>query len=878
MTPRKQKKNLPRLIKVLLWLFLSEPDYDQAAGDFEEFYKEQVKLDGKSKSHLRLWAMLSKSLPGFIWDSLYWRGMMIINYLKTAFRVIRKQKLFSALNIIGLAVSLTCILLILFHVKDELSYEKCFPKWDRIYRIQVNSQYGPTFRHWARSAPPLGPRLQDSFPEIEEAVRLRNLGQEILSYTPPEGSTKRFKEQRGFLADPAVVSVFDLEFIQGNPKTSLNDPYNIVLTEKLAQKYFGTTDPIGKTLVNENQNRPLQVTGVIQDFPRNTHLHIDYLVSMTTFAAYLGENKVILEIPTWKAVYTYVLLVSHQKTESFDTKSPPFMKSFLADRPGVEEQLKLQPISKIHLHSKLEGELSANSDITYVYVFSGAVILILLIAGVNYINLSTAQSFKRMKEIGVRKVIGAHKSQLIKQYLGESLVITFLSSLLTLILLGLSLPFYNQLTGKNLVFSDVMTTGNILFMLILIVVLSLLAGIYPAVFVSRFQAADIIKSTRSPLSSGVRLRKGLVIFQFVISIFMIFSTITMYRQLSFFHHKDLGFDKDRLIALPLYGDLRTKMIQNTDALKAEILRHSSISHASLVSSLPGISFSNERLTPSYIQDRNSLPMMRFLRVDEDFIETAGLELVKGRNFNKASDQGYAYIISETAQAALDLEQPLGVECRSDIHGGEAPIVGVIKDFHFASLHSPIEPLVLEYAPSWTGYILVKFQNGTSKQVLDFLRKTFKEIAPEYLFQYQFVDDVFDRNYENETRSFDLFRVFSIIALMVACLGLFGLSIYSAEVRTKEMGIRKVLGASVPNIAFLLTGDFIRSVFIANIVAWPLAYFAMNKWLESFSFRIHINIWTFVISASFALFFSVLTVSYQALKTASGNPVKSLRYE
>jgi putative ABC transport system permease protein len=876
-----RKDLLPRLGKALLWLFLNDEDYPQILGDFEESFRFRIETQGRTKVLLWFWLLLIKSLPEFIRDSMYWRGVMLKNYLKIALRVIKRQKLYSLLNIVGLAVSLTCSFLILLHVKDELSYETNFPKADRIYRVQVNSKYGTNFRNWAASAPALGPMLEESFPEIEATARIRSLSREVFSYQASQEKTRRFEETRGFIADSSILTMFDLEFISGDPQTALKEPDAIVLTSTLAKKYFSDEDPMGKTLTNESRNHPLKVTGIIQDLPKNTHLKIDYLVSMPTFATYLGfgtNNAELLNHRTWKAVNTYVLLQSSQGAESFHVKAPEFMKSFLSERPGRYEELSLQPIRRIHLYSKLEGEIGPNSDIAYVYIFSGAAFLLLLIAAVNFINLSTAQSFKRIKEIGIRKVVGARRGQIIKQYLGESFLLTSLSTVLTLILLNFVLPFYNLMTGKDFIFREIMRFQNIAFLLLMMGTLSLLAGLYPAFFASTFQPVHTLKSTKSPQSSAAHLRKGLVIFQFIISIFMIFGTITIYRQLVFFHNQDLGFNKDNLIALRLYGDLWQKTVQNTDALKSEILRHSGVSHVALTSNLPGTPFSNERLTPVSVSDKNTLPMLRFVRVDEDFIETAGLEIVQGRNFDRGSDQKSAYIISESVAEALSLEHPLGIECRSDVHDGTAPIVGVIKDFHFASLHTPIEPLVLEYRPNWTGFLLGKVQSGKFGEVLEFLRKKFEEIAPHHLFSYLFIDEVFNQNYDNENRGYDLFKFFSMIALFVACLGLFGLTVYAAEIRIKEIGIRKVLGASIPNILILLSREFIYWVLIAHFIALPAAYFALNKWLENFAYRVHIHVITFLVSAGLVVLFALATVSYQAIKTAITNPAESLRYE
>jgi putative ABC transport system permease protein len=869
------KGTLPKGGKAVLWVFLEYEDYYQAVGDFEESYRYRIQNKNKIRAVIWFWSMLLRSLPRFVWDYVYWRVIMLRNYLRTAIRVVRRQKLYSFLNIAGLAVSLSCALLILFHVKDELRYEKNFPKSDRIYRIQTNSKYGSNFRNWAPSAPAIGLALEESFPEIESSARIRYLGRQILRFNPAKGVPRRFEEVGGFCADNSFLSMFDLEMIAGDPKSALSELHTVVLTASVARRYFNNEDPLGQTLVNESRRHPLKVTGVIPDFPRNTHLRIDYLVSMPTFPIYMGWPEA-LSHRTWKAMYTYILFRSQKDAIAFRDKAAQFMNNFHADAPR-EEEIVLQPIQKIHLHSKLEQELAPNSDVAYVYIFSAAAFLILIIAGVNFVNLSTSQSFKRMKEIGVRKVIGARKGQLVKQHLGESWLLIVLSTALAFLLLNLVLPFYNLLTGKALTFGGVLTLDNVLLVSSIMIVLTVLAGLYPAFFISRFQPVNSIKSVREPRSTAVILRKGLMVFQFVISVFMIFCTITLYRQLDFFLHQDPGFDKDRLVAVRMYPDFFKALANRMDTIKAEIRRHPAITHVALTSNLFGTEYSNERLVPVSVQDPSTLPLLRFMRVDEDFLDTAGLEIVQGRDFDKRSDQNGAYIINESVIAALDLKQALGIPCRS-VHEGEAPIVGVVKDFHFASLHGPLEPFVLEYRPSWTNYVLVKVQGDSFQDVLTFLEGKFEEFAPGNLFSYAFVDEVFDRNYSQEIRALDLFKAFSVLALLVSCLGLFGLTVYSTEVRIKEIAIRKVLGASGSNIAFLLSKNFILWVLLANTVAWPLAYLAMNRWLQNFAYQVTINIWTFIISALLAFLIALITVSYQAVKAAISNPVDSMRYE
>jgi putative ABC transport system permease protein len=798
--------------------------------------------------------------------------------MKIAWRILRKQRLYSLLNITGLGVSLACLLLILFHVKGELSYEDGFPKADRIYRVQTDSQYGTTTRQWAASAPAMGPELERAFPEIEATARLTVMGPQILVYRPDEGPARRFEERSGFVADASALSMFDLEFAKGDPATALENPAATVLTSSFARKYFGDEDPIGKTLIDETQGEPLQVTGVIRDIPGNTHLKFDFLVSMPTFVAWTGYGPEILNHRTWKVMYTYVLLRPGLNLDGFDARSAAFMKDFHAENPSRIESVRLQPIRRIHLYSKLEGEPGPNGDVIYVLVFSGAALLILLIAVVNFVNLATAQSFKRSKEIGVRKVVGARRGQLVRQHLGEAALLTGMSAVLALLVLNFALPFYNGISGTSVSFRDVLTPPNAGFLVLLLVLLTFLAGLYPAIFASGFKPIGAIRSPRTPRSSTVLLRKGLVVFQFVISVFLIFSTVTMSRQLTFFHRVDLGFDKDNLIAVKLYGDFRESALRESRALKEEIRRHSGVTGVALTSSLFGTPFSNERLTPVGTPDKNALPMLRFIRVDEDFVRTAGLTVVRGRDFDAGPGRKSAYIISESTAAVLGLDEPLGVECLSDVHDGQAPIVGVIRDFHFASLHSPVEPLVLEYLPAAANYLLVKARADRVPEVLEFLKSKALEVSPDSLFTYRFANEVFEGNYRAEERSFDLFKVFSAVALLVACLGLFGLAVYSAESRVKEIGIRKTLGASVPSLSLLLSGSFLRWVLLANAIALPAAYLAMSRWLRNFAFHTDLPAWTFVLAGSVVLFFALVTVGYQALKSARENPVESLRYE
>ncbi len=876
----RNETRLPVLAKALLWPFLDDEDYDEALGDFEESFRAAIAARGAVRARAGLWLAVLRSLPGFARDSLYWRCVMIKENLKIAWRVLKKQKLASFLNITGLGVGLACLLLILFHVRTELGYESGFPKADRIFRVRTDSVYGSTIRNWATSAPALGTELAKAFPEIVAMARFAGTGPQIMAFRPAKGPERRFEETGGLVAEPTVIPMFDLEFVKGDPATALEGPNKIVLTEALARKYFGTEEPVGQTLTWETWKQSLQVTGVIRKTRGHSHLEFDHLVSMPTFTNLVKQQLGVdaLSHRTWKVMWTYVELRDGRLPADFEARAAAFMERYHADNPTRGESVSLQPIRRIHLHSKLEGEPGPNSDIAYVLVFSGAALLILLIAVVNFVNLATAQSFKRSKEIGVRKVVGARRGQLVRQHLGEAALMTGLAAVLAFFIVYFALPFYGRLTGTAVSIGDVLTPAFAGLALALLAALSLLAGIYPAVFTSGFAPVAAISGGRDPRGSAALLRKGLVVFQFVVSVFLVFSTITMSRQLAFFHRADLGFEKDDIVAVKLYGDFQQKLGGGATALKEEIRRHSGVTGVALTSQLFGTNFSNERLTPAGTPDKNALPMLRFLRVDEDFIRTAGLTLVRGRDFQAGPDRKPEYIVSESTAAILELAEPLGVECLSDIHQGQYPIVGVIKDFHFASLHNPIEPLVLEYMPAEAGYLLVKTQAGKAPEVLEFVEAKVREVAPSFLFTYEYVDEVFGRNYRAEDRSYALFRVFSAVALFVACLGLFGLAVYAAESRIKEIGVRKTLGASVAAICLLLTRPFLAWVLVANAIALPAAYLAMERWLRNFAFHAEIGAWTFAASALLVLLFAGLTVGYLALRSARENPVRSLRYE
>lgn len=804
---------------------------------------------------------------------------MLKNYLIIAWRNLWKSKTFSLINIVGLAVGIAGALIIIFHVKHELSYDRWLTNADRVYRVTYESK-GDDNRHWAATPPPLGPALQQEFPQIEQSVRFHRLYPfQLLSHTNPQGEVKRFEEKGGFFVNAGVISMFDLAFVSGNPASALNEANSIVLTEQTAEKYFGKTDPMGKIIQDDRSRLALKVTGVVKTSPLPSHLRFDYLVSMPTINSYLDKQS--MENIDWSGFYTYVMLrknASKQQLEaglgSFATKfyapSGESAKEILATR-----KLHLQPIKDIHLHSKLEKEMFPNSSITYVYIFSIAALFILLVATVNFINISTALAFNRMKEIGLRKAVGATKQQLIRQFLGESFLVTLLSAGLAVLLFKLSVPFYTNLASGGFIFSDIFTLPNMTTLLALVVVIALFAGLYPAWFVARFNPVISLKGKKISGSTVNVIRKGLVVFQFTVSVFMIFGTITVYRQMQLFHNQDLGFDKDQIVAVTMYN----QMWEKYGVLVDEMKKNPAVSDFSVTSTLPGERFGNYEAHPLHEIGIQTMPdHARMLWSDEKMLTTLGIQLKEGRTFySQFPDiKNAEYILNEAAAKAYHLENPVGTAFVAD--GDTGTVVGIVKDFNFASLHSSIEPMVISYNPYRATYLLVKVKGNQIPNTIKFLEKQVATLTPSAKFTYSFIDETLDKLYTSENRMSQVFSRFAVLIIFISCLGLFGLSSYSAKLRVKEVGVRKVLGASVSSVVYSLSKDFILLVLIAILIALPLAAWAMDRWLAGFAYRVTIGWEEFILAGLSALLLALITISFQSVKTALMNPVKNLRTE
>ncbi len=815
---------------------------------------------------------------------------MIRHFFITVFRNILRNKLNSFINIFGLALGIATSFLILTHIRYELSYDRFYPKADRIYRITNEAHYGDQVRNWAPTAPLLAEEIDAYYPEIEKSTYIRQIQSVVLSYQPAEYPLRSFTERNGFFTDSAAIDIFDIEILKGNPATVLQNVHSIIITPRLAKKYFGKEDPIGKTILMENM-LPLTVTGIFEEPPENTHLKIDFLITMTTFKQLLYKQGLedLYNAKTWAGVYTYVLLNDKARKEQVEAKLPDFSVAYYQeseerrDSVWAMRKFSLQPITSIHLHSNLEQEISRNGNFLYILVFSITALFILFIAGVNFVNITTAQSFKRMKEVAVRKISGAPRSQMIRQFTGEAVLMTLISGVLGILFIDFMLPVYNNLSGKTLNMTQIFSAENILIMAGIVIALGILSGLYPSVFVSGFKPASSIRGIKDPGSTSSRLRKVLLVVQFILAGFMIFSTLVIYQQMRFFTTKDLGFDKHNLVAIRLNGGLTDLALKNPNTLKEKILASPLALEASILSTLPGERYSVEGLRPDSIPDDSDLPSIRFLRADEDYITTLGLELIDGKDYKDLPGMEHAYILNETAVRTLNLSNPVGRHGKSTF-GMDGEIIGVVKDFHFSSLHENIEPMVIEYFRDeegrrfGLGYVLVRLSDGRLPEGIDHLRKAVRELVPDAVFNHTVLESSLEALYKDEANVLNLFKAFSFLAIFIASLGLFGISAYTVELRTKEIGIRKTFGATLPEVVRLISIEFMAYVLIAMMVAIPAGWFFMKHWLQNFAYQIDIYWWIIALSLLITLMIAWLAISYQAIRAGGKHPADALRYE
>ena len=867
------RENHPlKILEFLLKNIVSFEDRENLTGDFREMFDRIFQQRGKAVALLWYFWQIIKLFPSYFKNYIYWRMSMLKNYMKLAFRNIKKYKSYSFINIAGLAIGMACCILIILFVQDELRYDRHHKKADRVYRLVDSLDISdPSSRYFALSSAPFAPTLQKEFPEVEDAVRFFLGRRRMVSY-----GDKKYYEDDLIFADSSLFEIFTIPLAKGNPETALEAPHSIVISESMALKYFTPEEPMNKTLkINEDD---YLVTGIMQDLPGNSHFHADMFASIKTLEQIPTVQERYFQNWARHEFYTYLLLREGYSAEELQKKLPGFIEKHAAQQIktilGSTLSCRLQPLKGIHLHSHLQHEISPNGDIKYIYIFSVIAVFILLIACVNFMNLATARSAQRSKEVGIRKVVGASRNQLVKQFLGESLVFSFFALLLSFIFAKIALPSFNSLTGKEI---DLMILGNIIFIGLIIFILflvGLLSGSYPSFFISRYQPANVLKGSASVKSGRSLLRKGLVILQFGISIFLIISTGIVLDQLDFLRNRKLGFDKEHVVVFTIR---ESSLRKNYEAIKADLMQNPHIVNATIAIGVPGGIIAGDAIQLITEEGKKTITV-RMIYTDHDYLKTMGMEIVEGRDFSKemSTDASEAFIINEAAVSQLQLEDPLNTQVEWDDKKGK--IIGVVKDFQFRSLKDEITPLFIHIWPQNTYIFAIRISPENIPETLAFIENKWKELDPAHPFEYSFMDESFDRLYRSEERLGQIFGVFSILAIFIASLGLFGLSLFMAEQRSKEIGIRKVLGASVGRIFVLLSKEFAILVFIANVIAWPAAYFLMQKWLQNFAYRVVAKSWIFVLSAAIAFFIALATISFQVVKAALADPVKSLRYE
>jgi len=810
---------------------------------------------------------------------------MFKNYFKIAWRNLIKNKAFSFINVFGLAIGLASCILIMLYIFDESNYDKQHKNADRIFRISTLSNKAGS---WAAEPAPLAFDLKNNLPEVEQVTRLMtfpDIAKMLLKYNNGD-EKKQFFESNGYYVDSTYFQIFTYSFIYGNAASALQEPNSIVISNDISHKFFGNHNPVGKTLL---VNTPFgefnyTVKAVFDNNRYKSHIPANYFLSMRNNDMWhwvLQQTNLIGN----SVFYTYVKLKEGTDPNSFGKKAQAlFEKQAGADMKaaGFWNTLFLQPVKDIYLHSSLANEIAPNGNITYLYILGSIAAFILLIACINFMNLSTARSAKRAKEVGVRKVLGAEKNSLMWQFLGESFMMCLLALVIALALVQALLPCFSNLTQKTIHFFD--NPSLILWIAGLTLVTGLFAGLYPAFYLSSFKPVSILKGKIVNSFSAAALRKGLVIFQFTISICLVFAAIVIGQQMSFIQNRQLGFNKNQKLILPL-ADGYLNNENNYAALKNELLNYPDVQSVSSGSSYPGIVNLNDMLFFAEGKSKQENVDVHLTAIDDDYVKTLGIRLLSGRSFSKdfKSDSG-GIIFNEAAvqQLGYTVINAVGKKVKYDVNGfhGDMEIVGVVKNFNYESLHNKILPcgFTTGIFGNKYGFLIADLNTSDYGSVLKKIKKTWSELNPNTPFEYSFLDQDFQRNYEKEQRASGIVSCFTIIAILIACLGLFGLSAFSSEQRIKEIGIRKVLGASISQVAALLSKDFISLVAIAVLIGSPLAWLAMNRWLQSFEYRINISWWVFVLAGAIAMIIAVITVSFQAIKAAIANPVKSLRTE
>lgn len=811
------------------------------------------------------------------------RNFMIKSYIKIAYRSLKKTKGFTFINVFGLALGLATCLLIVFYVFDELSYDRYNVKIDRVFRLNYDIKFGGVQNTYAITPPIAAAALKADFPQVEETVRFRDAGGNKV-----KKGAQNIQEDRMVYADNSIFDVFTLPLITGDAAHALTEPHTAVVTEDIAKKYFDKTDVVGRVFTF-NDTSLFKITAVIKNIPQQSHFHFDFFMSMPTIAKSRDNSWL------YNNFNTYFLIRPGFSYKSLAARLPEFLRrhaeaqlqstlhmNFAAfEKSGNSLKFTITPLKDIHLKSAMLDEFEPNGDITYVYIFSAIAVFILLIACVNFMNLSTARSANRAREVGVRKVLGSPRKYLVAQFLTESILVTLVGAIIAVLAAWAFLPLFNQLSGKQLVVTPQVLAWLVPALLIIIVVIGCLAGSYPALFLSGFQPINVLKGKLSAGFKGSALRSVLVVFQFAISIILIIGTLVIYNQLKFIRNKDLGYNREHILIVKNLWSLG----RGTNAFKQEVKQLAGVQNAALSNSLPtdnGGDYTSSSFKNPILNQKDAVLSHQWY-VDEDYVPTLHMQIIAGRNFSKEMvTDSSAVIINEAFEKLLGYQNPLGhfiyTPANSELTRlNKLHIVGVVKNFNFRSLKENVPPLVLNFQPNM-GVMSVCIKTTDIAGLLDQIKNKWSHVSSGQQFSYSFMDQEFDAIYRSEQRMGAVSIAFTALAVIIACLGLFGLAAYAAEQRTKEIGVRKILGASVSTIVAMISGDFIKLVLISITIAAPIAWWAMQKWLQSFAYRQNIQWWVIAAAGVAAMLIAFITISFQSIRAASANPVKSLRSE
>ncbi len=803
---------------------------------------------------------------------------MFSNYLKTSIRIILRNKVFSLINIIGLALGMASCIMISLFVQHELSYDRFNEKADQIYRVSYRSEFENKASMYAKTPAPLAQALINDYPEVIAGARIYKDENQSVEY-----DDKIFIENRFFYADPSLFTVFSIPFIQGNAATALEKPNSIVITRSIAEKYFGGNDPVGKNIIFKG-SEVYRITGIVNDVPVNSHFHYDFLASFSTLDRSESED--------WNNsfLYTYIVLQNNYPANRLEDKFLELLQKYIG--PDIQqafgmtlEEYKaktgrnfgyfLQPLKKIHLYSDIESEIEANGDIRLVYIFSMIAVFILIIACINFINLSTARSSTRSLEVGMRKVFGSQRRQLIQQFLGESVLLSAIGIFLGMILVEISLPLFERLSGRQI---DIQYFNNPIILagtIGLCLFVGIVAGYYPAFLLSSFHPMKVLKGKLHTTGKGFRLRNLLVVVQYTISIILIICTLTIYKQLNFMSKKSLGFNKQEVVVIKGAGALDHQL----ETFLKGMEDIPSVVNVTASSSVPGKDFSSHTRAFEGASSED-MRMVSYVHGDYGFLKTFGIGIKEGRYFSKDfPTDSEACLLNETAVKSFGLSNPVGKRYH-ERYGG-LTVIGVVKDFHYSSLYERIQPLAIYPYSKYSdemAYLSVKIHPWDMDSTVEIIREKWEQLVKNKPFEYYFLDDSLDDLYRAERKGGNLMFIFSLLTILIASLGLIGLASFTAKQKTLEIGVRKVLGASVQEIVLFLTKDFMRWVLLANLVAWPVAYFAMNRWMENFAYRTGISWWIFLFAGGLAIIISLVTVGYLTFRAASADPVVAIRYE